>query len=114
MWPLVPAPRARVRNVWQILLPGLLSPLPLSLGKGLVVEDDAAELAKDCRNGPEPFVPALASASSDDVATGLVCVCGPYAFSAHVADLQTVSACEAFIAVACGQRQDLVSHCVWL
>ncbi len=55
-------------------MPGLLTPLPLSLGKGLVVEDDAAELAKDCRSDPEHLVPALASASGDDVATGPVCV----------------------------------------
>ena len=49
-------------------------PLPLSLGKGLVVEDDAAELAKDSWNDPEPLVPALAGASGDDVATSPVCV----------------------------------------
>ena len=67
-------PRARVRNLWQILLPGLLMPVPLWLGNGLVVEDDAAELAKDCRNDPEHLVPALASASGDDVATSPVCV----------------------------------------
>ena len=74
MWPLLPFPRARVRNVWQILLPGSHLPLPLSAGKDLVVEDDAAELAKDCGNELEPLVPALASASGDDVAAGPVCV----------------------------------------
>ncbi len=55
-------------------MPSLHLPLPLSAGKGLVVEDDAVELARDCRNDPEPLAPALASASGDDVATDLVCV----------------------------------------